>query len=120
MFGHIGGILGKLGAHSGGEIEHLDPFRLHADLGQQFSDRFHSSFSVEITFQVMTVAGQSAGRHNPVNAPLEGVQHFDDIEPAGAGYLDDSEGRRILHPQRAGQVSRSVGTMATAKSHNLG
>jgi hypothetical protein len=120
MFGHFGGILGKLGPHGRGKIEHLDPFRLQANLGQQFPDRVYSSLSVEITFQVMTIAGQSPGRHNPVNAPLEGVQHLDDVEPASAGHLDDSEGGRILHPQRASQISRSIGAMATAKGHNLG
>jgi hypothetical protein len=120
MLGHLDRILGKLGTHRRGNIEHFDPLRLQTDLGQQFPDRVYSSFSVEITFQVMAVAGQSPGRHNPVDASLEGVQHLDDVEPAGAGHLDDSEGGRVLHSQRAGQISRSIGAMATAKSHNLG
>jgi hypothetical protein len=120
MLGHLGGKLGKLGPHRRGNVEHFDPFSLQTDLGQQFPDRVYSALSVEITFQVMAVAGQSPSCHNPVNAPLKGVQHLDDVEPAGAGHLDDPQGGRVLHPQRTRQISRSIGAMATAKGHNLG
>jgi hypothetical protein len=120
MFGHLGGILGKLRSHSRRQIEHLDTLRLQTDLTQQFFYSLHPSFGVEITFQVMTVTGQSAGRHHPVDSPLESVEHFDDVEPTGTGYLNDLEVRRILHPQRPSQVSRSIGAMTTTKSHNLG
>jgi hypothetical protein len=99
MFSHLGGILGKLRSHGRRQIEHLDALRLQTDLTQQFFNSLHSSFGVEITFQVMTVTGQSPGRHHPVDSPLEGVEHFNDVEPTGARYLDDFEVRRILHPQ---------------------
>lgn len=33
-FGHLPGVLGELRPHRRGEVEHLDPLRLQADLGQ--------------------------------------------------------------------------------------
>lgn len=33
-FGHLPGVLGELRPHGRGEVEHLDPLRLQADLGQ--------------------------------------------------------------------------------------
>ena len=71
---------------------------LQANLGQQFLDRFNSSLSVEITFQVMTVTGQSAGCHYTISPSLKGMKHLDDVQTAGAGHLNNLEVGWVLGP----------------------
>ncbi len=66
------------------------PLRLKPDLLKQRLDASYPAFGVGITFQVMAVAGQSTGDKHAVNAFLEGVQHHQHVDPAGAGQLHDS------------------------------
>ena len=85
----LGGGEGKLAAHGRGQVDHLDTLFLQANLLEEFADVFDSPPGVEITFQVMTVAFQSAGHHHAVGAVLERAQGIQHIELAGAGQLDD-------------------------------
>ncbi len=71
--GHLLRILGELWPHGGREVEHLDPFTLQPDPGQELLDGLYSAAGVEITFQVMAITLQSAGDHDAVRAMLEGV-----------------------------------------------
>ena len=64
-------VLGKLHAHRGRYIDHFDPLGSQADLIEELLGIFHSPFCVEITFQVMAIAFQSTGHHDPVSAILE-------------------------------------------------
>jgi hypothetical protein len=52
---------------------------------QQFLRVFNSPSGVEITFQVMTFAFQSTCHQYAVGAILEGAQHVQHIQLAGAG-----------------------------------
>jgi hypothetical protein len=40
---------------------------------------------VQITFQVMTLARQSAGNHHAVGTVLKGTQQVQHVKPASAG-----------------------------------
>ena len=73
-----------------------------------------SAFGVGVTFQVMAVSGQSTGDHHAVGAILDGVQHVEHVEPAGAGHLYNLDRRWILHAQPAGQIGRRVGAVLAA------
>ena len=67
----LGGGEGKLAAHGRGQVDHLDALPFQPDALEQLANVFDSSFGFEITFQVMTVAFQSAGYHHAVGAVLE-------------------------------------------------
>ena len=85
----LGGGKGKLAAHGRGQVDHLDALPFQPDALEQLANVFDSSFSFEITFQVMTIAFQSAGHHYAVGAILERTQGIQHVELAGAGQLDD-------------------------------
>ncbi len=70
----------ELAAHRRRQIDHLDAAAWQADLLQQFLRVFNSPSSVEITFQVMTFAFQSAGHQHPIGAVLEGFQRLAQLE----------------------------------------
>jgi len=67
----------------------------------------------------MTVTRQSTGYHYTAGAVLERSQNIDRINFCGAGYLDDFDLGRILHPHGPGQVRSSVGAIVTAESDDL-
>ena len=107
----------KLAGHGRGHVEHLHPFRLQPNLRQQLLDSLYPPAGAGITFQVMAIAGQSTGHHQAVGPALEGVQRHQYIELARTWQLYDSDFRRILHPQTAGQVGGGVGAMLAAEGH---
>jgi hypothetical protein len=69
----FGAELGKLGPLSGRQIEHLHSLAAQPDLIQQPLGVFDSAFGVEITFQVMALALQSAGDHHTIGAVFKGI-----------------------------------------------
>jgi len=93
---HLRDRFGKSRAHCRRHMEHFDSFAANADLVQQLFEIFDTSFSVGITFQVMTRAFQSAGNHNAIRTVLERLEHVQHIEFAGARQEDDADIRRVL------------------------
>ena len=85
-------------------VDHLSAVvDLHAlgfqpDVLQHMLHVRYSPFRIEITFQVMTVAGQSTCHHDAIGTVLDSPQHGQHIHPAGAGYLHDLNCRRVLDP----------------------
>ena len=67
----LGGGKGKLPAHRRGQVDHLDALLLQANILEQLANVFDSPARFEITFQVMTIAFQSAGHHHAVGAILK-------------------------------------------------
>src|SRR3990172_1945261 len=92
--------------HCRREIVHLQARRIDADLIQQFLDIIDSSFREQITFQVMALALESAGRKDAVNALFERPEDVDVVEVAGEGKTDDLDARRVGEPHHAGKVRR--------------
>jgi hypothetical protein len=86
--GHLGGGGGELGRHGGRHVEHLDPLGLQAYLGEQVLRACDPLPGLHITFQVMAITGQSPGRHDAVHALLEGEEHGQHVDAAGARDLD--------------------------------
>ena len=70
----LGGRKGKLPAHGRGQVDHLDTLLFQADALEQLADVFDSPARVEITFQVMAIAFQSAGHHHAVGAIFKSTQ----------------------------------------------
>ena len=64
----------ELAAHGRGQVDHLDALPLQADTLEQLANVFNSSAGLEITFQVMTIAFQSARHHHAIGAVLERAQ----------------------------------------------
>jgi hypothetical protein len=118
--GYLCRMPGKLRPHGRREVEHLDALTFQADLAQYFFGRFDPPAGIEITCQVMTISRQSAGRQHPVSAALKGVEHLNKVQPPGAWNLDNLEVRRVLDPQRTGQIGGGVCAMTTAKGDNCG
>jgi hypothetical protein len=87
---------GELGAHRRGNIEHLHTLGFQPDRVQYLLKFLHAASGVYITFQVMTVTGQSTGDHNAVSATLKSMQYLKRIHTSGAGDFDDFDLRRIL------------------------
>ena len=85
LFCHFGRRPGELAAHGRRDVDHLDAPAVQADSIQQLPHVFDSPSGVEITFQVMTVALQSASYHHSVGTILEGAQDIQHVEFAGAG-----------------------------------
>lgn len=74
---------------SGGEVEKMKALRIDSD-GHQTPFYLLDSFGgIGISFQEMTLSGQSAGHENAVYAPLEGPHHINLVELAGTGEADD-------------------------------
>ena len=111
---HLFRRLGKLPGHRRGHVEHLHALGSRPIFFSNVLDMVHPAPGVGITFQVMTVAGQSAGDHDAVGAVFQGAQHRQHVQLAGAGQLDDLDRRRVLHPQPARQVGRGVGAVLAA------
>ncbi len=111
---HLFRRLGKLPCHRRGEIEHLHTFGFQPDAAQHFLHVRHPAFGIEITFQVMTIAGQSTCHHDAVGTVLDCAQYRKHIHTTRARYLNDLDRRRVLHPQPAGQIGGGVGTVLAA------
>ena len=82
---HFGGYFGKARAHRRRQVDHTDTLAPQANFLQQTAHAVHSLMGIQITFQVMTFARQSAGNHHAVGAVLEGTQQVQHVKPAGAG-----------------------------------
>src|SRR4030065_21321 len=82
-------LLGELASHGRGQDDHPQARRLESNLLEQSPGSFHSSPCVDITLQVMTVALQSTGHQQAVDAFLEGPQQMIDIEASGARNFYD-------------------------------
>jgi hypothetical protein len=117
--GQLGGGKGELPTHSRGQIDHLDALPIQSDALEQLADVFDSSFGFEITFQVMTIAFQSACHHHAIGAVLKRAQSVQHIELACAGQLDDLDRRRILEAQTACQIGGGVSAIVACECHNL-
>jgi hypothetical protein len=90
------------------------------DLFQQAAGIFYTSAGVYITFQVMTVSGQSTCDKDAVNPIFEGSQEVEDIHSPTAGNFDDFDGRGVLKAQAAREIRSIIGTVRTRKAYKLG
>jgi hypothetical protein len=81
----LGAVLCELWTFGRGQVEHLHALAAQTDLIQQTGDLLDSAFCVDITFQVMAVAVQSAGHHHAVGAVLERIEHQEHVNLARAG-----------------------------------
>jgi hypothetical protein len=124
QFGDLGrkldAVVGELWPFGRGQVEHLHALAAQPDLVQQTGDLLDSAFCVDITFQVMAVAVQSAGHHHAVSAVLERIEHQEHVNLARAGQLDDADAFRVRQPHRAGQVSRAVSAIVARKRDDVG
>jgi len=120
FFAKLSGVFSELSAHCRRNIHHLKTLFLKSDFFEQAVNLCYSSFCVEITFQVMTVAFQSTGDHYTVSAILESSQNIQGIQLAGTGQFDDFDGRRIFQPHRTSQVCGSISTVVAAKGDDIG
>jgi hypothetical protein len=116
----LGGGKGELTAHRRGQVDHLDASLFQSNLLEQLANVFDSSAGFEITFQVMTIAFQSAGHHHAIGAVLKRAQSVKDIELAGAGQLDDLDRGRIFEAQTAGQVGGGISAIVARERDDLG
>ncbi len=116
----LGAVLCELWPFSRGQVEHLHALAAQPDLIQQTCGLLDSSLCVDITFQVMAVAVQSAGHHHAVGAVLERIEYQERVNLARAGQLDDADAFRVRQPHRAGQVSRAVGAIVARERNDVG
>jgi len=68
----------------------------------------------------MTITRQSTSYHHAVGAVLKRLQDIDRVDFGGAGYLDDFDLRRVLHPHGPGKVCGSIGAVMTAEGDDFG
>jgi len=87
-----------LGTHGCGYIDHLKTLLIKPDFFEQGLNKLNSPPSIEITFQVMTIAFQSTGHHHTISAILERSQNVKSIQFARTWQLDDFDRRRIFQP----------------------
>jgi hypothetical protein len=96
---HLSSDFGETRTHGRGQIEHLHPFTIEANLSQQTSDVFDPALRCYITFQVMAIPFQSASNHYAVHTPFKGVEHLYHVEFPRTGDLDDTYISWILKSQ---------------------
>jgi hypothetical protein len=70
---HLGCFQGKLRSHGSGYVDHFHALTFQPDLLDLFLNKLNSSSGLEITFQVMAVAGQSACHQNTIRTILQGL-----------------------------------------------
>jgi hypothetical protein len=116
----LGCFQGKLTAHGCRDIDHLYPITFQSNFFNFLFNEFYSSSGLEITFQVMAVARQSARYQNAVCTIFQRLQYIDGINFAGARHLDNFNGGRIVQAHGAGQVCGSIRAVMTAKGNDLG
>jgi hypothetical protein len=66
----------------------MQPLRIDPDGDQALFDLLDSFGGVGISFQEMTLSGQSAGHKDAVDAPFEGPQNINLVQLAGTGETD--------------------------------
>jgi hypothetical protein len=71
--GELSSSEGELSGHCRGDVDHLEPLPLKSDFLDNFPCEFYSSFSVDITFQVMAISNQSACNYNGVRPVFKGA-----------------------------------------------
>jgi len=81
---------------------------------------FNSSSGIEITFQVMAVAGQSARNQHTVSPILQGLQNIDGVYLASTWHLYDLDGGWIIQAHGTRQICSGISAVMTAKSNDLG
>jgi hypothetical protein len=116
----LGSHFGKTTSHRGRQVDHPGTLTLEPDLFQQAAQIFYSLLGAQITFQVMTVSGQSTRDHHTVGAIFKGSKGIEYVEFAGAGQFDYLHRRRVLEAQAPGQVGGGVSTMPAAKGDDVG
>ncbi len=105
----------KLAAHGRRQIDHLHAAAVQSDLIQQLLRVFNSPTGIEITFQVMTFAFQSACHQHAVGAVLKRAQHVGHVQFAGAGQFHNLDGGWIFQPHRTGQIGRRIRAVMAAE-----
>jgi len=117
--GQFGGGERKLPAHRRRQVDHLDAPSFQADLLQQLTDVFDALARSEITFQVMTIAFQSARHQHTIRAILERAQYVQRIEFSSARQLDDLDRSRVLQAHAACQIGGGIRAIVTAEGDDL-
>ena len=85
------------------EAAGLDPHMFH-DVRKECE----LSSGIVITFQVMAIAGMSAGDPYAVSSLPQCGQDKLGTHPPGAGYADNPYARRILHPADTCKIGGAV------------
>jgi hypothetical protein len=112
-------LLGELLSHCRGHVHHSQPVRFKTDGFQQIARVLNPALGVDITLQVMTVAGQSTCHHRAIDAVFEGAQQVDDVHASAARNFDDAQRGRILNAQASGQIGGVIGAMGAAEGHDM-
>jgi len=86
----------------------MEPARFKTNMFQKTLQQCEFSSCVIITFQVMAVAGVSAGDPHTVGTVSEGRQYEFRGDPGRAGYPDDSEIGRVLKSANPRQIRCTV------------
>ncbi len=97
---------------------HLQTIGSQSDLVQQVLGVLDPAFRSQITFQVMAITDQSTGHHHPVSARFESFQDVQRLQLSCAGQSHHPDVGGVLHAQRTGKVSRCVGAVVAAESHD--
>ena len=111
-------ISANRGPFGGREVEHLQSFRLQADLGEELPGPLHPPPRPQVAFQEMAAALQAAGHDHAVDAPLERGQDVVHFQLARAGQPQHTDIARILQTHRPGQIRRGVGAVVAAEGQD--
>jgi len=114
-FDHID-KLGRLGRRNPGE---MNAAGLNPHVFRQVFKKCELATGVIITFQVMTVAGMSAGHPNAVSPFPQGRQKKLGAHAAGTGDADHPDVGRIRHPADTGQIGGAVAAPVTQKTDDF-
>jgi hypothetical protein len=120
LFREFGCRPGKLAAHGGGYVDHLDAPAFQADFFQQLPRKFYALSGFDITIQVMTIALQSTRHHHTVCTILKSAQHVQHVKLACAGQFDNLNGGGVFQSHGPGKICRSVGAVVTAERDDFG
>jgi hypothetical protein len=93
-----------------------------ADAGQlqQFLGQLDFLFSLNITFQVMTIAEMSAGYQSAVTSIFQCLNDKNRIDPARTHDPDGPHIGRMLKPGNSGQIRARIRTPVTQECNDFG
>jgi hypothetical protein len=86
---------------------------------QQFLCHENLFFSLNITFQVMTVAEMSASHQHPITPAFEGLNDKNRVYAARAHDPDGSHVRWVLNPRHPCQISSGISAPVTEKCNDF-
>ena len=97
----------------------MDTVRFNAHVLHKVFEKRKFSTCVVITFQVMAFAGMSPGHPDAVGTLPEGRQGEFGAHAAGAGYSDDPDIGRVLHPADPRKVGSTVTAPVAKETHDF-